>query len=209
MDMEHFLRKIKTNSLVTAILYAALGLVLLVWPALTASLFCTALGVVLIACGVVDIFIFLINRDGSVYAAIHLIAGVILLAVGVYVMLRPSLVSVVIPRIIGILICLHGVSDVGDSLTLRRSGDTRWTTALILGLVTLVLGGVLVADPFDAFTTVVRIIGLFLLYDGVSDIWITTRITKTLKRLKTDAEAESSAIDVDFTDVPKDGSAPS
>ena len=36
--MSDFLKRIKTNSIVTAILYAALGLVLLVWPSLSASI---------------------------------------------------------------------------------------------------------------------------------------------------------------------------
>ena len=45
--MSDILKRIKTNSLITAVIYAALGLVLLVWPGLSASIICTAIGVVL------------------------------------------------------------------------------------------------------------------------------------------------------------------
>jgi uncharacterized membrane protein HdeD (DUF308 family) len=198
--MSDLLKKIKTNSLVTAAVYTVLGLVLLVWPGLSASIFCTALGLVLLLCGLVDIVTFLLHRDGSLYGSVHLIVGIILAVVGVYVMTRPSLVTVVIPRIVGILICIHGISDVGDAISLHRSGYGRWSTALLLGLLTVVLGGVLIANPFGAFATVVRVIGGFLLYDGVSDLWIASRVSKVARQVKSDAEAQASAIDVDYTE---------
>ena len=75
--MSEFLKRIKTNSIVTAILYAALGLVLLVWPSLSASIICTAIGAVLLVGGIVDFIIFLLHRAGSLYAASHILIGVI------------------------------------------------------------------------------------------------------------------------------------
>lgn len=202
--MYDFLKKIKTNAFITAVLYAALGLVLLIWPALSTNVLCTALGLVLVLCGVVDMFVFLGNRDGSLYAGFHLVLGIILTAVGVWLMARPTLVAVILPRIIGVLICIHGASDLGSAVTLRKNGYSRWTTVLVLGLVTLALGAVLVVSPFETFTTVVRLIGLFLLYDGVSDLWITSRVSKTLRQAAKAAQAEKDAVDVDFrsTDEP-------
>lgn len=196
--MSDFLKKIKTNSLVTAAVYAVLGLALLLWPGLSASIFCTALGLVLLLCGAVDIITFLAHRDGSLYFSFHLIIGIILAVVGIYIMTRPSLVTVVIPRIVGILICVHGAGDIGDAVTLHRGGYGRWSTALVLGLLTLVLGAVLVVNPFGAFATVVRVIGCVLLYDGISDLWIASRVGKVMR--KSDADARASAIDVDFTE---------
>ncbi len=195
--MYDFLKRIKTNALVTAALYAALGLVLFFWPALSTNVLCTALGAVLLVCGGVDIVIFLTHRDGTLYAAFHLVLGIILAAVGAWLIARPTLVAVVIPRIMGVLICIHGAGDLGDALTLRQSGYPRWTAALVLGLVTLALGALLVFCPFEAFTTAVRLIGAFLVYDGVSSIWITTRVGKMAARAFRDGEA----VDVEFRDM--------
>lgn len=199
--MNDLFKRIKTNALLTAVLYTALGAVLLFWPELSTSILCTALGLILLVCGLIDIAVFLLHRDGSLYAAAHLVVGVILAAVGVWLMARPTLVAVVIPRIIGVLICVHGASDLGDALTLRKSGSPRWTAAALLGLVTLVLGAVLVFDPFEAFTTVVRIIGVFLVYDGVSDIWITTQVSKAVRQAEKDSNAARNAVDVEYRDV--------
>lgn len=199
--MNAFLKRIKTNALLTAALYTALGLVLLLWPELSTSVLCTVLGLILLVCGLIDLAVFLRSRDGSLYAGAHLVVGVVLAAVGVWLIARPTLVAVVIPRIIGILICVHGASDLSDAAALRRNGSSRWTAAALLGLVTLLLGAVLVVDPFEAFTTVVRVIGVFLIYDGVSDIWITTQVSRAVRQAEKDAGAARNAVDVEYRDV--------
>ena len=198
--MDNLLKRMKTNALLSAALYALLGLVLLIWPALSASLLCLALGLVLVLCGLSNIFVFLRSRDGSLYAALHLITGVVLAAVGIWLMARPTLVTVVIPRIVGVLICFHGVSNLGGALTLWKNRSDRWGAAAILGTVTLALGLLLVLAPFEAFTTVVRIIGAVLIYDGVSDIWISTQVTQAIKQAEKAADAQRDAVDVEFRD---------
>ena len=201
--MNSVLQRIKTNSLITALIYALLGLSLLIWPGVSTDILCILLGVVLLGCGIIDGIIYLSNRDGSLYSTAHLLLGIVLAVIGIWIMRSsPGLIISVIPRVIGILICIHGLADVGDAMTLRRSGYGRWSTALILGILTLALGAVLVYDPFDAVNTVMRVLGFFLLYDGVSDIWITTRVSQVLKQAEKDAKAQADAVDVDFKDVP-------
>lgn len=199
--MNELFKRIKTNALVTAVLYTVLGAVLLLWPELSTSVLCMALGLILLVCGLVDIAVFLRCRDGSLYAAAHLVIGVILAAVGIWLLARPTLVAVIIPRIIGVLICVHGASDLGDAVTLRKNGSSRWAAALLLGLVTLALGAVLVFNPFEAFATVVRIIGVFLIYDGVSDIWIAAQVGKAVRQAEKDSNAAWNAVDVEYRDV--------
>lgn len=199
--MNDLLKRMKTNALLSAALYALLGLVLLIWPELSASLLCFALGLILLLCGLGDVFVFLRHRDGSLYAALHLITGVILAAVGLWLMARPTLVTVIIPRIVGVLICFHGIGDVGDAMTLRKNDSPRWTAALLLAVITLVLGVILVICPFQAFTTVVRLLGAFLLYDGISDLWITGQVGKALRQAEKNADAAQNAVDVEYRDV--------
>ena len=199
--MIDLLKRMKTNALLSAALYALLGLVLLLWPELSTSVLCFALGLILLLCGLGDVIEFLRHRDGSLYAALHLGVGVILAAVGLWLMSQPTLVTVVIPRIVGVLICFHGFRDASDAMTIRKNGSSRWTAAGLLGLVTLVLGVVLVICPFKAFTTVVRLLGAFLLYDGISDLWITGQVSKAVRQAEKDSNAKRDAVDVEYRDV--------
>ena len=130
------------------------------------------------------------------------VMGIILAVVGGWLLLRPTLIAVIIPRIIGVLICFHGFGDFGDAITLRKNKSPRAMAALILGIITILLGAVLVVNPFSAFTTVVRIIGLVLIYDGVSDLWITSQVSYAIKLAE--KELPHEIVDVDYEEVPKD-----
>lgn len=199
--MNNFFKRIKLNALVTAILCALIGLVLIVWPVTSASVLCLALGAVLLICGMVNVLFFCTHRDGSLYSGGMLVLGVILAALGCWIVASPELVAVLVPRVIGLLICVHGVGDLSDALRLRRLLHPRWAAALLLGLITLALGAVLVFYSFSVLSTIVRIIGFFLLYDGVSDIWITAQVSRSLRRAAQETQTDR-AVDVSFTDVP-------
>lgn len=197
--MKNLLKRIKANALLSALIYTVLGVVLLVWPELSTNVLCTALGLVLLVSGISDILEFVFQRDGSLYYNLQLGLGVILCAVGGWLLLRPTLIAVIIPRIIGVLVCFHGFKDFGDALTLRKNKSPRATAALLLGIITILLGVVLVVNPFSAFTTVVRIIGLILIYDGVSDLWITSQVSYAIKLAEKELQGE--VIDVDYQDI--------
>lgn len=199
--MTNFLKRIQTNALFSAVLYALLGLFLLLWPERSTSVLCTLTGWVLVLSGASDILQFLRHRDGTLDSAVHLVVGVILCSVGIWLISRPTLIAVIIPRIIGVLICVHGCNDLSGAFTLRKSTSSRWTAALVLGIVTLVLGLVLVLSPFETFTAVVRVIGLFLLYDGLSDLWITAQVDRTIKHSGKVSNAQRDAIDVEYRDT--------
>ena len=68
---------------------------------------------------------------------------------------------------------------------------------MILGLVTLGFGVLLIFNPFEAVETLVMFIGIFLIYDGVSDIWIVSRVSRVAKYLK----QEAGAVDVDAREI--------
>ena len=74
-------------------------------------------------------------------------------------------------------------------MSLCKEQYDKWWVALILGLVTVGFGALLIFKPFAALDTVVTLIGFFLIYDGVSDLWIVSRISRTAKVLWQEAEA--------------------
>ena len=80
------------------------------------------------------------------------------------------------------------------SSDLQKEGYERWWLALTFGLLTVIFGGLLIFNPFGAVEFVVRLIGIFLIYDGVSDIWILSRVFK----VKRDKER---IIDAEFVEM--------
>ena len=183
------LKKLKTNIVISALLCILLGALLVVWPDLSMQIVCTAIGAVLLIGGGVRLAAYFTARDGSVYAQMNLIMGIILAVVGIWILLQPNKVMAIIPIIVGIVIILHGVSNLRQAVTLCKEQYDKWWVALILGLLTVVFGVLLVCRPFEALDTAVMLIGISLIFDGISDIWIVSRIYRMAKMLKQEAEA--------------------
>ena len=183
------LKKLKTNIVISAMLCILLGIVLVVWPDLSMQVVCTAVGAILLIGGGVRLAVYFSVKDGSVYAQMNLIMGIILAVVGVWILLQPDKVLAIIPIIVGIVIVLHGINNLQQALTLYKDKYDKWWVALILGLLTVGFGVLLICRPFEALETAVMMIGICLIYDGISDIWIVSRIYRTAKALKQEAEA--------------------
>lgn len=195
--MGNLLKRLKTNIVISAILCVVLGIVLVVWPDLSMQIVCIAIGAVLLIGGGVRLAVYFTNKDGSMYAQMSLITGIVLAVVGVWILMKPDKVLAIIPIIVGIVIVLHGINDLQQAVSLFKDKYDKWWVALVLGLLTIGFGVLLICRPFEALDTVVMLIGLFLIYDGLSDIWIVSRIYRTAKALKQEAEA----LDVEAKEV--------
>ncbi len=196
--MESLLKKVKANTILSSLLCAALGLVLVIWPDISMQIVCIAIGAVLILCGVIRLFGFFLNHDGSVYTQGNLVMGIVLVVVGIWIVATPGKVLAIIPIIVGILIVIHGVNNIQQTITLCKGKYSMWWLALIMAILTIGFGVLLITRPFAALDTVVMLIGIFLIYDGLSNVWIVSRIAKTVKMARQEAEA----VDVDAHDVP-------
>lgn len=187
--MEGLLKKIKANMIVSSLLCVLLGLVLVLRPGLSVRIVCTAVGIVLILSGVTRIIDWFCARDGSMYAQMNLIFGIVLVVVGVWIVVKPDKVLAIIPIIVGIVIGMHGLNNLKQAIELWRDKYDKWWVAFILGALTVGLGVLLICRPFAAIDTVVMLIGFFMIYDGLSNIRIVTRIYKNAKMFKQEMEA--------------------
>lgn len=187
--MGNLLKRLKTNIVVSAVLCILLGLVLVLWPDLSMKFVCIAIGAALLIGGGVRLAGYFTVRDGSMYAQMNLIMGIILAVVGIWILIKPEKVLAIIPIIVGIVIVLHGVNDLQQAMALYKEKYDKWWIALLLGVLTAAFGVLLICRPFAALDTVVMLIGIFLVYDGVSDLWIVSRIYRTARAMKQEAEA--------------------
>ena len=112
-------------------------------------------------------------------------------------MIKPDKVLAIIPIIVGIVIALHGLHNLQQAITLCKDKYDKWWIALLLGILTIGFGVLLICRPFAAIDTVVMLIGVFLIYDGLSNIWIVSRIYKNAKIIKQEMEA----VDADAREV--------
>lgn len=188
--MKEILKKIKADTILSAVLCIILGVVLLVYTEQTTSLFCKLLALVLIVMGVAHMLTYFTDRAGN---NLRLIAGVIVLLLGIWIFINPKIIINLIPAIIGAILFLHGVEDLRLSIQAKEGEGSAWISCLILAIINLALGILLIVKAFEAAQIAFKLIGLALIYDGVSDIWIVSRAVKAVK----EAQQEQNAIDTE------------
>ena len=192
--MANFLKGLKVNYTASALICVILGLILLIWPGTTTQIVCMLLGVVLLAYGVLQIGIYFISKERNIISQGMMILGIIFAVIGAWILLKPEMIIMAVPVIVGSLIVIHGIHNISQAFSLKKNGYERWWVAFVLGIVTAAFGCVLIFKPFTVVDTVVRLIGIFLIYDGLSDMWIISRVFKVKKNTE-------KIVDATFVDI--------
>jgi len=191
--MEHILKKIKANVIVSAFICVVLGVILVAWPGLSARVVCLAIGVGLVIKRISRLLNFIFGKDDSMFSQMNLLMGIVITVIGGCILFQPGVIIAIIPILVGIIIVIHGVNNLQQAVSLCKNRYDKWWVALLLGIFTIGFGVLLIFNPFAAMDIQIRFIGLFLIYDGVSDIWIISRVSRNVKQ----AYQDRSAIVVD------------
>ena len=193
--MVNYLKKVKVNDSISSIICTVIGIVLLIWPGTSTHVVCMVLGGVLLAYGVIQIVLYLMAKERTLYHQGMLILGIVFAVIGAWILLKPEMIIAAVPVIMGIIITIHGLHNVIQGLQLKKMDYDKWWVAFGLGILTIVLGGILVYNPFSVVNTVVRVIGAFLIYDGVTRMWIASRVSQTQKETEKVIEVEAVNIE--------------
>lgn len=192
--MKAIIKKYKVEMVFVALLCAALGIVLVAWPEATIDVLCKVLATAIIVIGIVQIISCVVNRAGYPVSAI---LGVIVLLVGIWIFLQPQKLVSLVPIVIGVILLVHGLQDLQMALETKRYGYTRWWIMAVIAVISVILGVVCVINAFGIVALTFRIIGIALIYDGVTDFWIALKAVWT-QRVK---EKEEAALESEYKEV--------
>lgn len=182
--MSEFFKSIKTNILGSAVLCVGLGVILMIYPDTSLSLVCQTVGIIVLVTGVG----FLIShiRGGLIswFYRLDLILGLLFLILGGYIFLNPWGLLSMIPIVFGVLLIYHGISDLGQAMELRKYGADRWRISIIFAVISIILGVVIMKNPFGTIDMLMRIIGGCLIYDGLSNLFLVGKFSRSVRRFR-------------------------
>ena len=177
-----FFFNLKTNFLVDAILLIVIGLVLIFLPGTTLTLLTKVIGGLVLFAGVAAFLSGVLSKRKNVLEKNgSLVAGIIIAVVGMWILMNPSFFESIIPVIAGVIVLISGLTNLGEALSLGKSQYGNWWIALILAVLTILVGAFLLFRPLLALSYVVQLIGGALVYNGASNLWIVSRMHKVEK----------------------------
>ena len=150
--------------------YLALGIFLLMVPGTALNVVCYALGGVVLACAAVQLVRYFVVERGVFQSQLTLISGLVCLALGAFLIIRSDVVVRVLPIVFGLFVIFDSLGRIQNALELRRCGYPSWKIFLLLAVLSVVLGIVMVVDPFGTMETLVMAIGLILILEGALNL---------------------------------------
>ncbi len=161
-------RHLKASMFVMQLVYLALGLALVFAPDMSARVLCYACGAALAVVGLLAVWRFAAARqERLLFAWFSLVYGVLFTVLGIFLLVQPDTVLTVLPAVFGVFVLLDSLGRIQNALELRRAGLVRWWGLLFFALLSVVLGVLILINPFAALTTTVRVIGAVLLIESV------------------------------------------
>lgn len=168
-----------------------LGILLLLWPVSALKVVSYAVGMIIMAGGITSILTQLRGRRRGSVPLWSLFAGTVITLVGGWIFVNPENFASIIPTAIGYLITLSGIINLLETFALSRAHYKKWWVSLFAAVLTIILGLVLVNHAFGIAATMVRIGGIALLFNGISNLWINRRVDQYAYKKRKSGSASS------------------
>lgn len=162
--------RIVSDLTLISLFYVALGVILLGWPELSSRIICYAFGGVLAASGILRIVRYVLRDQYDGMIRRDLSVGLVLAAAGLFLILRPDTVVSLLPFVFGLLLVAGCAGKIQTAIDLRRVGMQLWYIPLIMGGVSLVLGVILLCQPFGSAMVLTRFIGVAIIVEGAENL---------------------------------------
>lgn len=199
-------KKLKWNLILMSILYLALGIFLLMVPGTALNIVCYALGGVVLACAAVQLIRYFAVERGVFQSQLTLISGLVCLGLGAFLIIRSDIVVRILPIVFGLFVIFDSLGRIQNALELRRCEYSSWKGFLLLAVLSIVLGIVMILDPFGTMETLVMAIGVILIIEGALNLLSALYTVIAVKRfLKLHPETQSMLEAVTGKDLNGDG----
>mgnify|MGYP000481246233 FL=1 len=181
-EIKKFFTKLKWEKLVTAIVAIVLGIVFVADPNGSGDAVCKVAGVAMIVLAAAMLIRYFTSAQ---LFPENLIFSAVLLLLGIFFIAKSGVVMTVLGLFFGIFLVIDGASKIRDGIDAAKAKMQGWWIWFLLALLTIVLGVLVMFGE-----SVMTLLGVSLIVDGVSDIvttlWLSAGVRKVKKEIEKD-----------------------
>ena len=189
------LKKLNWGQMSSTIIYIILGLVLAFFPQTINEMISYVLAAALFLVALIFLFNYFKKNVQNNFFRNDLVFAVIALVIGILLLVKRSTVLELIPVILGAVTIISGVKKLQNALDLIRLKLGGWKSIIILAAINIVFGIILVWQASAAVNTVIRLIGIGLVFSGASDLFSMLWIKRIAKKFSTSKDNDLVEID--------------
>ena len=164
--MKDFFKRAGIISIITSIIFAILGFIMIKNPEGTINVISKVIGLIILLMGIEKIINYLLfNGNGDLFNY-DLIYGIIAIIIGVLIMVYSSVFANIVGIVIGIWIAYEAAIKMLLSLKLKNAGVSSWLVMLALSAITLLAGVFIVFNQ----SSIIVATGIVMIIYAVIDI---------------------------------------
>ncbi len=183
--LQDLVKKEKNRVIGQSICLALLGLLIVLFPAFSGSVFSMVVGIGCIVFGVLALVFFFLTF--IVFEPKLLIEGIALIVIGSLILSYPETFLTIIVYVLAIEVIYEGVMEIIYSVKMKKLGIKDWYIDLIYGIIMLALGVTaitlnLISSEF--FLIVIELIGASIIFEAVVRVLLVCVIHHDYKQIK-------------------------
>lgn len=166
------MQSVKTRILTNVGLTILTGLLLLIFPGAAFGAAATLIGILVLGSGLVDIWRYLSKNAYAYFVRGSLFTGLLKILLGLFMLTHIGSMAEIFTYVFSIFLITGSIANLETSLLMYRSGIRSAMTTVILSIAIVVLGIVFLFYPITAAMTIVRLMGVIILVQGITEILI-------------------------------------
>ena len=186
-------KRFRIGTVIISIGMLILGIVMLIWPDISATTVCWVMGVLCLAAGISQIVRYFRMGLFGVFFRFDLTLGILGSIAGLLLLSRPQEAARMLPIAAGLYILMSSIFDIQTAVEMRRMYMGNWWLCLLLGILNTLFAACLLLDPFSGVYTLMMFLGVSLIARSLENLYSMYCLNHALKRLK--------PIDVEWTPV--------
>lgn len=175
--MREYYIKLKNLSLITIAAGFIIGIVLLLKPDETVQFVSILCGATVILLGAGAWISYFTKMKSTILA----ILGTLAIIAGIIICVKYKSIITVVLFLFGIFVLVSGVVDFISAIDAKRNDLKSWIVSLLISVVIIVLGIIVIVNPFDSVMVLARLLGISLVIYAVVDIITFIQVRKIVK----------------------------
>ena len=165
------------------ILYAVLGIWIMMTPLESLLAIVLFLGAAIFTIGILYTISAISSRKENSQWGWYLAEGIVDILFGVVLMANPGITIIILPFLVGFWALFGGTLQIAGSFSLKSLGLKSWWLVLLGGILTVILGLIIIWNPIIASLVITIWIGLMLLLAGIFYIIVSLGLKRLAKEL--------------------------
>lgn len=171
----------KIGYFIMSAVFCAVGILLILFPQMSAYTLCQMLGAILVLYGAIKMIGYFSRDLYRLAFQYDLAFGMLIMLIGLILLAVPGRAMSFLFIVLGILILTDGLFKIQIALDARRFGIRKWWLIFSLAVLSGILGLLLVIRPAESMQFIMALLGISLLCDGILSFCVALLLVKIIR----------------------------